>query len=281
MRSATVWLLIVNAVVFLVHSILDYYTRLRIGSFLALNPIDVIHGQIWQLLTFQFLHSDLWHLLLNSVVIYLFGRSLEDSLGLKRFLQLYFLSGVAGGLLQITVGLLFPSHFGVTVGASAGAFGLVAAFATLNPEQPLTALVAFFIPVTMRAKFLLLFSGLIALYGILVPRDSIAHAAHLGGLIWGMAYVTWWIRPANGLFGLRIRNDSEPEPELVTKSSPIKNLWRQQLQNKHHSSAPASGDYISREVDPILDKISAHGIHSLTARERRILEEARKRMGTD
>jgi hypothetical protein len=198
---------------------------------------------------------------------------------MRSFLQLYLLSGVAGGLLQTIGGICLPGHFGAgfTVGASAGVFGLVAAFATMYPEQPLTMLVALIIPISMRAKYLLLVSGLLALFGVLVPVDRVAHMAHLGGLLAGMAYVAWMIRPAEGLFGARPREESERARELVRAAPAPKSQWRKQGQTQPGDLTPS--EYISRKVDPILDKISARGIGSLTTEERRILEEARRKMG--
>jgi membrane associated rhomboid family serine protease len=278
MRRATLWLLIVNAGVFVVQSVLDYYTPVRLAQYGALDPVGLFHGKVWQLLTFQFLHVNFMHLLLNSLGIYFFGRAIEEALGMASFLKLYLLSGVAGGVLQAVFGLWLPGHFGVrTVGASAGVFGLIAAVATLSPEQPLTMLVSLIIPVTLRAKYLLLICGLLALFGMLVPRDNMAHAAHLGGMLAAMAYVVWVVRPVAGLFRLGQREAEEPPRELVSAPSARKSRWRKQGQIESDSLSPS--DFISREVDPILDKISAQGIHSLTPRERRILEEARSKMG--
>src|SRR5581483_8328097 len=106
------------------------------------------------------------------------GRDVEQTLGAKRFLLLYFGSGVVGGLFQALAGSLaqvFPSSSwahaftGPTVGASDGGLGLIAAYSTLFPERVLTMLIYFIIPVTMRAKFLLVFIGLYSLFGLLLP----------------------------------------------------------------------------------------------------------------
>lgn len=279
MRSATIWLLIINAVVFVIQSAMDYYGPWPVTRYFSLHPRQVFQGHIWQLITFQFLHAGLLHLLFNSLVIYFFGKALEDGLGKAFFLKLYFLSGTTGGFLQALGGVLLPTHFGAglsTVGASAGAFGLVAAYATLYPERPLNLLLWFVLTVSIRAKYLLLFSGLLALFGILIPRDTVAHAAHLGGLIMGVIYVMAVVRPENGFLGWNRMRQEESPRELVKTTSARKPLWKRQ--NRAERDEGSSQDFISREVDPILDKISAKGIHSLTPRERRILEEARNKM---
>ena len=198
--SVTVTILVINVVVFLLQNALDYYTRLPIWDLFALSQSGLGHGYLWQLLTFQFMHAPLWqsgilHILLNCWAIYVFGPPLEAVLGKAGFLKLYLSSGVFGGLLQILGGVLWPAHFGVgpVVGASAGAFGLVAAFATLYPRQHLTLLLFFVIPFRMSAKRLLWFSGLLALLGIVFPGSHVAHAAHLGGMLTGVVYLRWKI----------------------------------------------------------------------------------------
>lgn len=276
--SFTVLLLIVNAVVFVMQSLFyGYPPRLPPDGLFALSVAGLSQGYVWQLLTYQFMHGGLLHLLLNCWAIYVFGREVEESLGKKNFLILYFSSGVVGGLLQILGALWLPNHFGgAVVGASAGVFGLVAAFAVLYPERPLTLLLFFFIPVHLRAKYLLWFSALLALFGIAFPGDNVAHAAHLGGMLTGLAYVRWILHAAQPMVGWQpFRRRIRPR-ELVNVHSQKTSLWRRPKSSVAQDLPP--GEFISREVDPILDKISEHGIQSLTARERQILEAARAKM---
>jgi membrane associated rhomboid family serine protease len=274
-RSLTVTLLIVNAVAFVLQSIFyGYPPRFPAGDVFALSVEGLQRGFVWQLLTYQFMHGGLIHLLVNCWVIFVFGRELEHTLGRKNFLILYFASGIAGGLLQIAGAVMAPDYFGgAVVGASAGAFGLVAAFAVLYPERPLTLLLFFIIPVSMRAKFLLLFSALLAIFGILFSGGHIAHAAHLGGMIAGIFYVRnviHWNWP-------RIRIRSASPPRKLMRVAPQKNsLWGRSDDTVADNLPPE--EFVSREVDPILDKISAQGIQSLTEQERKILEAARAKM---
>lgn len=207
---ATSGLLAINICVYLV----EYYLLSpRAGFWFEVNfslSLDGLRaGHIWQLLTYQFMHAGWFHILVNSWAIFVFGRVVEHALGWSRMLGLYFLSGVMGGLLQMAGVWLWPSLFGVegVVGASAGALGLVAAFAALFPRQKLLMLVFFVIPVAMRARTLLGLSIVLSLVGIAYPvlhpmvqrytsttlRNDlldplflgIAHAAHLGGLLTG------------------------------------------------------------------------------------------------
>lgn len=278
--SLSLWLVIINAVVFAVQLILRLAATssnngsVLLENYFALWPEKLVHGYIWQLLTFQFLHAGLLHLLFNCAMLYLFGRSVEAALGRRGFLKLYLLSGAFGGLLQVGLSYAFPGHFGFgpVVGASAGVFGLIAAFATLYANQPITMLLAFILPVTMRAKYLLLVEAIIALLGLLDATSGIAHGAHLGGMIMGVFYV----RKIMHWRGFVISSRPAPPRELVSARSFKSKGWRNAPSEAEEPMSQK--EFLSKEVDPILEKISAHGIHSLTDKERKILEAARKKM---
>lgn len=168
--------------------------------YFGLSLAGLKEGYLWQLLTYQFLHGGILHLLLNCWGIYIFGHVIEETLGRKRMLTVYLLSGVAGGALHVAGSLLFPSHFGVTtlfglthytpvVGASAGLFGLMAAFATLYPEEDLKILLLFVFPVTVSARVLLGVCAAMSVLGMLMTRSNVAHGAHLGGMLAGSLLV--------------------------------------------------------------------------------------------
>jgi membrane associated rhomboid family serine protease len=230
-----------------------------IFNYLALSPEGLAHGYVWQLLTYQFMHAGWLHLILNCWAIIVFGTELESLLGGRRYLALMFSSGIVGGVFQMLIGLLWPSVFGGhVVGASACAFGLVAAFATVFPERELTMLIFFVIPLRLRAKTLLLVSLVVALLGIFFPWDNVANAAHLGGMAMGWFFVKGILKnPA--LLGVA-------EEERYYRAQPVERVEK-----------PAA-EFAEGDVDAVLDKISARGINSLTARERAILEAARKKM---
>lgn len=268
--SATIALLIANAVVF----VLQYTVLPRVvhESYLALSLEGIEHGYIWQLLTFQFLHGGILHLLLNCWALFMFGREVEAVLGKARFLMLYFSSGIIGGLFQVFVAWAWPMHFGgASVGASAGVFGVTAAFAMLYPDQPLTMLLFFIIPVNLRARTLLLVSLVLTAAGIAFPQamgGNVAHAAHLGGILTGLAFIRWGGR-------LMFRNPfggSRRSGDLFKSVSSKIPIWKSETKDVSEK------EFISKDVDPILDKISKQGIQSLTEQERRILEAARNKM---
>jgi len=264
--SFTVVLLIVNAVVFLIQTLASHSSRgsEMEGTYFALSLEGLKHGFIWQLLTFQFMHAGLMHLLFNSLAIYFFGRVVETAIGGAKFLTLYFSSGVIGGLLQMLLAFFIPASFGgLLVGASAGGFGLVAAFAVMKWYEPFT-LFLYFIPVTMRGRTLFWVSIAIAVFGMIALNDGVAHAAHLGGIFTGFFFARHlvsrdWSLPQIS-FGLRRKSKSHENG------------------SKKSDGDLSAEELLQREVDPILEKISAHGIQSLTAREREILQKARSKM---
>ncbi|MEI7808031.1 MAG: rhomboid family intramembrane serine protease [Verrucomicrobiota bacterium] len=262
--SWTVVLLAVYLIVFVAEiAAAKFAPQSHFFSYLALSKEGMERGYFWQLVTYQFMHAGWLHLLLNCWAIFTFGRELETLLGEKKFLALVFSSGIVGGVFQVLVSLLWPDLFGdAVVGASACAFGLVAAFALIFPERELTMLVFFVIPVHLPAKTLLLISAVLAVTGIVFPWDNVANAAHLGGMVMGWFFVRRIMRSRGarleGTFQLFPYREQEPSAHMRVEKSPA--------------------EIVAEEVDPILDKISAQGIQSLTAREREVLESARRKM---
>jgi membrane associated rhomboid family serine protease len=281
--SASVTLLVVLVVVYALQCINEVYLHSPAEYWLALTGAGLKSGHVWQLLTFQFLHGSLWHLIGNLIGLWFFGRFVEQVLGPRRFLVAYFGAGLVGGILQGILMLLFPLHYGLLLfGASAGVAGMFAIFAMLEGQSEVQ--LYFILPI--RAMNLLLIFGGISLFFTLVPsaRDRTAHAAHLGGLLAGIAWVKLgWHRdyvtlPWEGWLA-RLRHPlrtRQRKRELVRAASVRERPWRNSAADATPELPP--DEFISREVDPILDKISQHGIHSLTAHERQILEAARKKM---
>lgn len=242
---------------------------------LFLQPGGRAVNWIYQLFTYQFLHDGSVHLFVNCLSLYFIGPQIEQVLGGRRFWGVFITSGVIGGLLQLAVASFVGSAS--VVGSSAGICGLMAAFSLLHWNETIQFLVAFVIPVSLQGKYLLLVTVVIASIGLVTQESNVAHAAHLGGLLGGFVLskillgdMPYWFRLPN----LKLR---KPKKQLVTVVSGGQSGWKQAARTSSPEELPAA-EFISREVDPILDKISAHGIHSLTDRERKILEAARSKM---
>ena len=256
-RWSWTWILIaVYAVVFIAEYALG--SSPAANSFfinkLTLSVPGLAHGYLWQFLTYQFLHANLPHLFFNCLAIFFLGRELEPVLGARRFLTLVFSSGIIGGVFQILVSVIWPALFhGGVVGASAGVFGLVAAYAIMFPEREWTMLVFFVIPVTVKAKNFLIFSAVLAAAGLVFSEmilQNMAHAAHLGGMAMGWFY--------------------------VKKILPGFSRAAAAGEAGEKSESGDTTEFTTREVDAILDKMSAG--KKLTVKERAILESASKKM---
>ncbi|MEY4386187.1 MAG: hypothetical protein RLY20_1470 [Verrucomicrobiota bacterium] len=253
--SATIILLVTLGVIFLVQVAMMLRGNRWMEYELGLSLAGILKGHIWQLLTFQFLHGSVLHIVLNGVTLYSFGRFLEQQLGRGRFLALYFISGTAGGLLQVLATMLLRQDASTpVVGASAGIAGLLGAFMLSYPDIPL---MFFPIPFKIRAWTMLWIVLPLSVIGSIFPFGGIAHAAHLGGLLAGGAFIRWtW----------RARRRPTPPPVIISSMPPPPKI------------VASPNDYIASEVDPILDKIAKQGIHSLTDHERKVLETARSKM---
>ena len=269
-RSATLTLIIISAVVFFVEAIIVRFTAFPVSDHFALSLGGLKRGFVWQFLTYQFMHDGLLHLVFNIWAIYVFGNEVEQAIGRRSLVTLYLASGVIGGFFQVTAGLLLGGAFGAAVvGASAAAFGLATAFALLFPDRLL--LLFFILP--LRAKYLLAIMGALTLYGLMFPAGRIAHAAHLGGILTGLFFVRsaihWNWRMPRLKFSQRAPTLSRTPPRSASHWSTSPKAEADDLPDE---------EFLSQQVDPILDKISASGIQSLTERERRILDKARAKM---
>lgn len=185
-KPTTVQILIgINVLVFIFVQMLPPDRAAAFDALFGLSGRGLGAGRLWQLVTYQFVHANFIHLLVNMVGLWFAGNILERVLGGKPLVLLYLLSGVAGGVLQ-----MLWSSGPVLVGASGAVSGLVAAFSTLYPRMPITALVFFVIPVRMQVMWLgIMVAGLSLLFLVTGLFSDIGNAAHLGGALGGFAWV--------------------------------------------------------------------------------------------
>lgn len=211
---------------------------------LLLVPRESFH-QPWTLITYMFLHGSITHILFNMIALYFFGSRVEDRLGSQRFFVLYFLSGIAGGLLSY----LFTPNIPI-IGASGAVFGVSLAYARFWPRDQI--LIWGIIPV--EARWLVAISTAMALFGI---GGGVAHFAHLGGFLGGYLYLLFLER-SSGAAKFKRKLNAAPATDALASN------WQKVNRDSIHS---VNKD----EVNRILDKISASGIKSLTPQERLFL----------
>ena len=144
---------------------------------------------LWQPLTYGFLHGDVVHIAFNMFALWMFGRELELLMGPKRFLT-YYLSCVVGAAFVQLVVAHFQGGLYPTIGASGGVFGILLAFGMAFPNR---MIVLIFPPIPMRAKYFVLFFGLLELYlGVSGSAPGVANFAHLGGMLFGFLLLQYW-----------------------------------------------------------------------------------------
>lgn len=191
-------LLIINGLVFLVQ---QFLTATNINEWGPLYGYKSEFFKPYQLITHMFMHGGIAHILFNMFGLWMFGSVLEKVWGSKKFLIFYLICGIVAGIAEMFVlkdVLVFKPelgqnvlYLGQAVGASGAIMGIMAAFAYLFPNTPLYVM---FIPVPVKAKYVIPGFILIDLFGGLynVPGDNIAHFAHLGGAAMGFILVLIW-----------------------------------------------------------------------------------------
>ena len=218
----------------------------------GLVPADLFgRWHVWQLLTYQFLHGGMFHLLFNMLALFMFGADLEQQWGRSAFLRYFLVCGVGAGL---THWLAAMNSTIPVVGASGAIFGVLLAFGMLFPDRQI--LLWFVIPIP--ARYLVILFGFIELVSATSgPVDGVARFAHLGGLLTGWLYLKseTWLWPVRRRLG-SIRREREAS--------------RRADEEKRRDDRQA-------RIDAILDKIQSEGMGALSEAEKKLLRDAAER----
>jgi membrane associated rhomboid family serine protease len=239
-------------------------TRFRLYE-LALSSFGIKQLKIWQFVTYMFLHAGFAHIFFNMWGLYLFGSAIYPVLGMKRFLTLYFLSGVSGAVLWLA--LNWGSQTPI-IGASGAVFGVMMGAAMLYPNMRIQLLIP---PIPMKMKtFVTIYAIIEIVSEFSSTRGGIAHLAHLGGFISAYFYLKS-IYPGQvwdmfGIFRWRGKSRSSASKSKLPKG------W------KIYSNPSSQNEVSQEEVNRLLDKISDHGIQSLTEKELAALKRASEDM---
>jgi membrane associated rhomboid family serine protease len=272
------WLLAINITCF----ILQMMTRPQVPipgviespftEALILDVDKVMHGEVWRLLTYAFLHSsNIWHIVFNMLFLYWFGRQVEDHLGGREFLVFYLGAAVLAGL-AYTGATLADFHKGSALGASGAVMAVLVLAALYNPRQIIYLF--FLIPVPIWAVVIFMVAK--DAFDFLGKTSSgVAVSAHLAGAAFGFAYysfhwrLTDWLpsfgslrrRRANPRLRLYQEDDEAPTPTPVGAGRPAR------------SAGPAD-EQLEAQMDAILEKIPRVGMEGLTDHERELLLRA-------
>ncbi len=146
--------------------------------------------QPWQLLTYSFLHANIWHILINMYALFMFGGPLEMLWGPRRFLNLYLASVITAAVAQLAYSALAGGDPYPTIGASGGVFGLLLSYAMVFPNRTIVLLIP---PIPMPAWLFVTLYGLLELYlGVTGTQEGVAHFAHLGGMVGAWLLIRYW-----------------------------------------------------------------------------------------
>lgn len=298
-------LLIINVLLFVA-----YFVFGRLG--IDLNDALGLHFflssdfHVYQLFTYMFMHAGWTHIFFNMFALWMFGRIVESVWGPRRFLFYYLACGIGAGIIQMIA--QFISFYAIaseeipgfgfgdimtvvhnsemvlnswtTVGASGAIYGILLAFGMLFPEE---RIFIFPLPVPIKAKwFVALYAGLELVLGLGMPGDSVAHFAHLGGMLFGYFIIRYWRNnPGNGYGGGMYGGGQGVFDKM-------KNFWDKH--SRRGGSYSFSGnrretdwEYNQRkkkeqeETDRILDKIRKSGYDSLSTEEKKKLFENGKK----
>lgn len=196
-------LVIINTAVFFVQLLLGIGAPRLLAYFryFELIPRDVMHGLVYQVVTYGFLHSGFLHIIFNMLALWMFGAQVESGWGKRQFYEFYFYCLIGAALVTIAIsytGVLGVSPDIPTVGASGAIFGIIVAFGMIYGEQEVMMILP---PVSLKAKYMAIILVLIelalALGAASTPGGGVAYAAHLGGALFGWIYVKFF--PRQGL----------------------------------------------------------------------------------
>ncbi|MBQ7532972.1 MAG: rhomboid family intramembrane serine protease [Bacteroidales bacterium] len=274
-------LLIINFVFYLATIAFDYVWHIDLAQYLGLHYIGASDFRPYQFVTYMFMHGNFAHIFFNMFALWMFGNSIENAWGPKRFLIFYMVCGIGAGLTQELVqyiqlrdlvenyqyvklnGQSIPVdaylNMLTTVGASGAVYGILLAFGMMWPDSRIY--IYFAIPI--KAKWFVIIYGLLELFSGFSSVDNVAHFAHVGGMLWGFLLILYWRHKDNGW-----------TPKFKINRN----------RNNSYNDRPKSDwDYNKdraddeRRTNQILEKISKGGYSSLTEEEKEFLFKQSKK----
>ena len=301
-------LLILNASVYVLEMIAGGLTidmlpfKMWFMKWFALMPINglpvgynvTFEFYPWQLITYQFMHGDFWHIFMNMFMLWMFGTELEQNWGSRKILSFYLICGIGAGLLHIIMSITL-GHIAPAIGASGSIYGLFFGFIMLNPDR---RLIMFPIFIPIKAKWIGIGMVIISLIGGLSGGDGIAHFAHLGGGLMGFLLVKFMPHKFGfdvDEYGFTSQQKKNPVGNIFDRKQKPQSYslhWEEPKKTTSHTATSSSsynsynlkeiyvdGQRISQEmIDTIIDKISKSGYASLTEQEKYVLTEVSKKI---
>jgi membrane associated rhomboid family serine protease len=292
-------LLIINGIMFLATWVLQSRGEDLVALF-GLHYFTAQDFKIWQPITYMFMHGGWTHIFFNMFALWMFGSTLENTWGSKRFLFYYIICGIGAGFIQLIViglqihflsqnippdaiqyiyengaqllregknylgelGALNLAINATTVGASGSVFGLLLAFGMMYPNNKIY--IYFLFPI--KAKWFVIAYGALELWlGVTGTNDSIAHFAHLGGMLFGFFLILHWNK-GNRFFKFKMPSFKKKRNHKYTISSNYQ--YARPLSDEDYNYQKKQKE---EKTNHILDKISKDGYESLSKEEKDFL----------
>lgn len=285
------WIIGANILVF----ILQYVVGVGIDESGPMGGVSIRalgEGRVWTAFTYMFVHGNAWHLIGNLLLIGFVGHRVQGLLGPRHFTLVYFLSGLVGAGVQMLVQRAAGLGDGSIIGASACASGLLLAYASIMPEERVSFLIYFIIPVTSRIwTMAMVLVGVDLALGLSSLKweaaqsmwGGVAYFAHLGGAFLGWYFVRMLGYTGYSIDAIHVRNRRvaarRPMPRQQVarvrreRAMPEMDLEAMERRRRDEPGRVREAP-VMEDVNELLDKISQNGISSLTDEERRRLEAA-------
>ena len=196
MPPVTQALILVNVVVYLIQMLVGMGPLaalewpIRLFGLWPIGTVGIEPGfAVWQLVSYGFLHGDMWHLLLNMFMLWVFGSQIEQLFGARFYATYFFVCIVAAGIAQLAVAMVIGGGAYPTIGASGGVLGVVLAFGMYFPHRRIMLI---FPPIPMPAWVMVTGVVIIELfYGVSGYAPGVANFAHLGGMLGGFVMILY------------------------------------------------------------------------------------------
>jgi membrane associated rhomboid family serine protease len=242
-----------------------------VTSLLQLDPVAVLDGEVWRLLSYAFLHSTdtPWHILFNMLFLWWFGSDVEQLYGRKEFLAIYLISAFLGGVAYQAWAMTM--HIGVPcIGASGAVTTMLVLCAFHYPRRIIYVFFVLPVPIWLFAVF----NVLLDTFSLLGngANSRVAFVVHLAGAAFAVAYYKWqgsitgWLSELMWWKHMRSRPRLKIFEPTLEKEEPVA--------VSAVSSAAAMDEHLEAKLDALLEKIARNGKESLTEQEQRILQQA-------
>lgn len=263
----------VNAIVFILGILLNAILRWNVLQYFSL-PGDGMDAllQPWSIITYSFLHSGIWHLLFNMLLLFYLSEVLLNLLPVKKVLNIYFLGVILGGLFYILAQTLLFSGSSTLVGASAGVGALLMFTAAFLPDSQIR-----FFTFNIKWKYIGIAMIVLDLIRISSGMNVGGYISHFGGYALGYLYATQY-RKGNDI-GEGFERLMDWFMSLFSKSPKLKTVHKRSRNSKGFagtSKKEFNKFNKQKQIDLILDKISKSGYDSLSDEEKKFLFEAGK-----